>query len=200
MNEQVIEILTEEPSMENFLRGILPHVLPEDYQVDVNCFIRPHEGKSDLRKSIPKKFKAYPNFGYPVKVLIIHDQDSNDCVQLKSDLLSLCESASNIPVVVRIACKELENWYLGDMQAIEIVYPASKATSLINKAKYRNPDNLFGAHELGQMTPNFSKTHASREIPKHMAIKNNKSNSFNHFLSGLDKLISQNSTNIKPPL
>ncbi|MDX2282334.1 MAG: hypothetical protein NW218_22275 [Saprospiraceae bacterium] len=85
MNEQVIEILTEEPSMENFLRGILPHVLPEDYQVDVNCFIRPHEGKSDLKKSIPKKFKAYPNFGYPVKVLIIHDQDSNDCVQLKSD-------------------------------------------------------------------------------------------------------------------
>lgn len=190
MNGSVIEILTEEPSMENFLREILPQVLPVDYQLDINCFIRPHEGKSSLKKSIPRKIKACSNYGYPVKVLIIHDQDSNDCKRLKNDLLKLCESTTHIPVIVRIACKELENWYLGDMQAIEKTYPKSKAASLTGKAKYRNPDNVFGAYELEQMASDFSKTHASREVPKHMIISSNKSPSFNHFLTGLNKLIS----------
>src|SRR6218665_2275558 len=215
MSNAVIEILTEEPSMESFLREVLPQVLPADYQLDINCFIRPHEGKSSLQKSIPRKIKAFSNYGYQVKVLIIHDQDSNDCKILKNDLSKLCES-TNIPVVIRIACRELENWYLGDMQAIEKVYPESKATSLprkqnyriqekefglhelkkrkrnflTRKAKYRNPDKVFGAHELKKMTSNFSKTRASREIPKHMIISSNNSPSFNHFLTGLTKLIS----------
>lgn len=190
MNPTIIEILTEEPSMENFLRVILPKILPDDYQLDVNCFIHPHEGKSHLKKSIPRKIRAYPRYGYPVKVLIIHDQDSNDCVKLKNELIGLCDSNIEIPVIIRIACRELENWYLGDMYAIEAVYPETKASKLIEKAKYRNPDAVFGSFELERLTRNFSKSHASREIPKYMETDNNNSASFNHFVSGLDKLIS----------
>lgn len=187
MNTNIIEILTEEPSMENFLRVILPKILPNDYQLDINCFIHAHEGKSHLKKSIPRKIRAYPRYGYPVKVLIIHDQDSNDCVKLKNELLGLCNSIVEIPVIIRIACRELENWYLGDMCAIEAVYPETKASKLIRKAKYRNPDTVFGAFELGQLTKNFSKSHASREIPKYMNTDNNNSVSFNHFVAGVDK-------------
>jgi hypothetical protein len=58
MNPTVIEILTEELSMEELLRGLLPKILPPDYAVDVNCFIRSHEGKSDLQKSVPRKLRA----------------------------------------------------------------------------------------------------------------------------------------------
>jgi hypothetical protein len=186
-NRCVIEILTEEPSMEHFLSGILPKVLPDDYKVDVNCFIRAHRGKSDLQKSIPNKMRAYPQFGYPVKVLIIHDQDSNDCKNLKNKITELC-GMTTIPFVVRIACRELENWYLGQLAAIEKVYPETKASSLINKAKYRNPDLLHGANELNRMTQNFSKTQAAREISKHVDVNNNTSPSFNHTIRAIRHL------------
>lgn len=191
MNENVIEILTEEASMEIFLRGLLPKILPKDYAVDINCFIRPHEGKSHLQKSIPNKMKAYPRFGYPVKVLIVHDQDANDCKTLKEDLLKLCDSGKKIFVVVRIACRELENWYLGDLNAIESVYPESKARGFAKKEKFRNVDYINGTHEIKQLTNNFSKSHAAREIVKYMDINANKSVSFNQFISGLNKLIAK---------
>ncbi|MDR2937546.1 MAG: DUF4276 family protein [Prevotellaceae bacterium] len=188
MNSTVIEILTEEASMENFLRVLLPRILPSDYTLGKNCFIRPHEGKSHLKKSIPIKMRAYPNYGYPVKVLILHDQDSNDCMQLKGELQALCTNSS-IPLVVRIACRELENWYLGDLNAVETVYPRTKASRQRHVAKFREPDNVIGSHEMSLLTKDFSKSHASREIPKHMNLTVNTSASFNHFLSGLNKLI-----------
>jgi len=188
MNPTVIEILTEEPSMEHFLRVLLPKILPEDYELDVTCFIRPHEGKSDLKKSIPRKLKAYPHFEHPIKVLIVHDQDSNDCQKLKNDLQALC-SPSTIPVVIRIACRELENWYLGDFKAIEAVYPKVRADKFENKAKYRVPDDLHGSDEMERLVDDFSKSYASREIPKHMNLNSNNSYSFNQLLSGIQKLI-----------
>ena len=186
-NTCVIEILTEEPSMEHFLRGVLPNVLPDDYKIDVNCFIRAHRGKSDLKRSIPKKMQAYHTYGYPVKVLILHDQDSNDCKSLKNELVALC-GITTIPYFVRIACKELENWYLGQLSAIEKVYPETKASLLVNKKKYRNPDLLHGADEMNRMTRNFSKTQAAREISQYIDINNNKSPSFNHTITAIRQL------------
>jgi len=186
-NTCVIEILTEEPSMEHFLRGILPNVLPNDYKIDINCFIRAHRGKSDLKKSLPRKMQAYSRYGYPVKVLIIHDQDSNDCKNLKNELIESCGNTA-IPFIVRIACKELENWYLGQLAAIESVYPETRASSLVNKPKYRNPDLLNGADELNRMTRNFSKTQAAREISQYMDIDHNTSPSFNHTINAIRQL------------
>ncbi len=60
--DSTVEILVEERSMEIFLRVILPELLPNPYVLDQNCFIRPHQGKSDLQKSIPKKVQAFKNF------------------------------------------------------------------------------------------------------------------------------------------
>lgn len=175
--------------MKNFLRDILPRLLPADYQLDKNCFIHPHEGKSDLQKSIPRKLRAYPRYGYPIKVLIIHDQDSNDCVALKKELEALCGPAVAIPILVRIACRELENWYLGDLDAVSAIYPKVKVKNLRSKAKYRNPDRIAGAQKMERLTSDFNKSHASREMGKHMDVTKNKSPSFIHFVSGLKKLI-----------
>lgn len=191
MNKEVIEILTEEPSMEYFLRGLLPRILPADYALDINCFIRPHSGKSDLQKSIPKKMRAYPRFGYPIKVLIIHDQDSNNCVELKDALVDLTNlTIHDIPCVVRIACKELENWYLGDFFSLERIYSEIDASKETRKAKFRNPDHVFGANEIEKLTNRFSKTVTAREIGSIIDIAGNKSQSFQHFVSGISKLIS----------
>lgn len=191
MNDYTLEILTEEPSMELFLRGFLPRILPKNYVLDQNCFIRAHEGKSDLKRAIPKKMRAYANkWASPVKVLILHDQDSNDCKKLKQDLAGVINaSAVKLPFMIRIACRELENWYLGDFNALQQVYPEIKASALRNKSKYRNPDQVFGAYEIGLLSPRFSKTAAARRLGVIIDVDHNSSPSFQQFMTGLSSFL-----------
>ncbi len=189
MKNEHIEFLLEEPSMENCLIEILPQILPQGYELNVNCFLRPHQGKSDLKKSIPSKIKTFSNFYLPSKIIIVQDQDSNDCKKLKQHILDLCEQNGNCPVMVRISCRELENWYLGDMDAIEKVYPKFKARSHRYRSKFRNVDNCFGSQELFRIIDGFQKGFASKNIPKHMDIDSNRSTSFKHFISGTKKFL-----------
>lgn len=185
-----IEVLVEEPSMKNLLEIILPKILPIGYKLNDNCFIRPHQGKSDLQKSIPKKVIAYENFSKEVKLIVVHDQDSNDCIKLKNELLNLVKKQNeDQSCLIRIACKELENWYLGDMQSIEKVYTTFKASKFENKARYRDPDKVGGAYELQKLIKGFSKGLASKEIPKFMDISNNNSPSFRHLISGVQNFL-----------
>ena len=48
-----IVFLLEEKSMKALLDIVLPRILPPD----VDFYTVPHEGKSDLQKSIPQKLK-----------------------------------------------------------------------------------------------------------------------------------------------
>jgi hypothetical protein len=121
-----IETLVEESSMKNFLGNILPRILPEGICFNQNCFIRTHEGKQHLKKEIPNKIRAYRHSRIPVKVIIIQDQDSDDCKILKARLKQLVDDSGPIPNLIRIACRELEAWYLGDLEAIQMIYPHFK--------------------------------------------------------------------------
>lgn len=184
-----IEILLEESSMENFLREVLPKILPKNYVLDENCFLRPHNGKSDLKKSIPNKVKVFSNYFEPVKLIIIHDQDSNNCKLLKKSLTELCKSNGDCPTLIRIACKELESWYLGDMDAVEKVYPKFKAKNFKRIAKFRNPDLLQASQELKILIPEFQKGFASKNISKFISIEESTSSSFKHLISGIKKFL-----------
>ncbi len=184
-----IEILTEEPSMEEFLKILLPKIVPSHWILDQNYFIRKHEGKSDLHKSIPKKMKAFSNnFYQKTGIFILQDQDSNNCKLLKQQIQNLCNINNPCPVLIRIICTELESWYLGDMQAIEQAYPTFKATTHQNKAKYRNPDNIANAgEELQKILPTFKKIESAKKIAHFIDIQNNKSTSFQQFVNGIQK-------------
>lgn len=175
--------------MKNFLGNILPQILPDGIFLNRNCFIRPHEGKQHLKKEIPKKIRAYKHSKIPIKVVIIHDQDTADCKILKSGLKQLVDESGPIPNLLRIACRELEAWYLGDMEAVERVYPRFKAEHYQRWAKFRDPDHLMASEELRKLIPEFQKGYASREISKHLDISVNKSRSFNHLISGLQKFL-----------
>lgn len=187
--DEHIEILVEEPSMETFLSAKLPEILPEGYELGVNVFIRPHNGKSDLMKSIPQKVKVFSHYHVPAKIIIIHDQDSNDCKVLKQKILHTCAEHGDCEVMVRIACRELENWYLGDMQAIEKAFPGFNATKHQGKAKFRNPDTCTGSEELGKLVKTFQKGQAARTIPLHMDLSQNRSPSLGHLVSGIQRFL-----------
>lgn len=191
MREEFLEILVEEKSMEFFLQGFLPNILPQDFILYENCRIRAHNGKQDLQSKIPILVKGYKNYPWPVRLLIIQDQDSENCIELKYRLLRLIEkhNAGNLKYLVRIACRELENWYLGDLHAVEKIYPRSRALRNLNKAKYRNSDNLQGADEMAKFSNEFEKVICARMISSVISLKENRSKSFQHFCSGLERLI-----------
>lgn len=182
-----VEILVEEKSMQAVLEIILPKILANKWILDENYFIRSHEGKTDLKKSIPSKVKVFSNYHTPAGVIVIQDQDSNDCKLLKTELFNLCRQHGQCPILIRIVCKELESWYLGDMNAIKQAYPKFKAEQHSLKSKFKNPDSIVNASkELEKILPEFQKVTSARNIAPYLDINgNNKSISFAQFISGV---------------
>ena len=79
--------LLEERSAKFFLDELLPRILPPG----VDFLTIPHEGKQDLRRSIPRKLKGWLHRAD--RFIIVHDQDSSDCQSLKTELQMLCLNA-----------------------------------------------------------------------------------------------------------
>ncbi len=172
--------MLEEPSAKNFLDRLLPRILPGE----VTFITLQHEGKSDLRRSLPIKLKSWLN--PDTKFVVLHDQDANDCIAVKDVLVEICRRAGRPDALVRIACYELEAWYLGDFDAIQSVYPRFNAATVRNRARYRIVDNVIKPSEdLKRLIPEFQKGTASRMIPNHIDIDNNTSSSFRSFTQGV---------------
>ena len=188
-----IEFLLEEYSMKVFLESLLPRILPAEIKMNEHYFLRAHAGKSDLKKSIPKKISAFNNLNTQVGIVILQDQDSNDCILLKNELVSLCGvPQNNVKYLVRIVCRELEAWYLGDMDAIQKAYPKFVALKYKNKAKFRYPDDSNASDEIKKILPSFQKVEGARKISPHIDIKANRSHSFHQFVNGLKNFIESN--------
>lgn len=183
-----IEILVEEPSMKEFLTILLPNILDEQWNLNENYFIRSFEGKSDLQKNIPSKVKFLSNRNHEaVGVVIMQDQDSSDCRLLKQKLLTICNENGDCPMLVRIICRELESWYLGDFVAINKAYPNFKHQNYINKSKFRIPDNCNAYDELRKILPEFQKVGGAKKIAPFIDVVNNKSESFQQTINGLKR-------------
>ena len=177
----VLVFLLEEKSMKHFLDGILPRILPEN----VVFYTIPHEGKSDLKKSIPIKLKGWniPDS----KFVIVQDQDSNDCKNLKQELVDLC-SGTNREVLVRIACRELEAWYFGDLEAVSRAYNKN-LRGLTKQKKYREPDQIVAPkQELKKILPQHQQISGARMIAEYIEPERNTSKSFQVFVDGVKKL------------
>jgi hypothetical protein len=107
--------LLEEPSAKAMLESFLPRILSPDISFRCIAF----EGKQDMGKQLTRKIQAYQN---PVtRFIVLHDQDSHpSCVEIKQRLLGLCMASGKADqCLVRIACTELETFYLADLLAVE---------------------------------------------------------------------------------
>jgi hypothetical protein len=179
--------LLEESSLENVLKEILPRLIPA--KISYICIS--HQGKQDLAKSIPIKLKAFCNFP-DTKFIIVHDQDSHDCHELKKQLLKICRDAGNSQPLIRIICHELESWFLGDLAAVEKAYDF-KPNSLSrqqNNRKYRDPDRLNSAkQELQRLVKEYYAGTHSKRIAPHLSLTKNTSRSFQTFLQGLKNVV-----------
>ena len=173
--------------MAEMLKILLPKIIPDD--LTYKCI--PHEGKQDLEKSIPRKLKAFPK---ETKFVIIRDQDSGDCLKTKQKLFQLCQQGNRNDILIRIACHELESWFLGDLKAVENGFKlkAGKLAKLQDKVKYRKPDNISSPkQELKKLVDIYQPISGSRAIANYLDIEINRSKSFHVFICGLKNLIGE---------
>lgn len=173
----------EEPSAEEFLQGLLPRILPADVILQFVVF----EGKQDLEKRLPQRLKAWqdPN----AQFVVMRDKDAGDCLQIKAKLLRLCGEAGKPDCLIRIACHELESFFLGDLAAVAQAFGLKKLGTGQKKAKFRVPDALANpAEELKKLVPTYQKRSGSRAMGAVMGIDNNCSHSFNALILGIQRL------------
>ncbi len=94
--------------------------------------------------------------------------------------------------MIRIACRELESWYLGDLAAVEQALHAKGIANLQNKRQYRHPDTLDNPkQELRRLAPSYQPISGSREMGKTMDPHHNRSHSFNVFMSGIHRILNE---------
>ena len=170
--------LTEEKSMSEFLKTFL-----EKYGL-AGFRVIPHEGKSHLKKSITAKFRALNGLGVTFVVLI--DQDSSDCLVLKSEIDAICRQVKGVDYKIRIACHELEAWFLGDTAALDLAFGTKLSRHAKNKI-FRDPDRLGNAkQQLHKYIKTTGQINVARKMAQAMtqdSIASNKSRSFHKFLT-----------------
>jgi hypothetical protein len=176
----------EEGSAKCMLEIIAPKIL-NNVNIEIHYYV--FQGKQDLEKQIKLKIQYW---GKPDTVfLVMRDKDSGDCKEIKKNLLQKIEDTGKIDnSLVRIACHELESFYLGDLLAVEKGLLVANLSKKQNKTKYRNPDNLANAkQELKKIAKNYTEVGGSRKIAPHLKLDDsNRSTSFKFLISGIHKL------------
>lgn len=145
-----LEVLVEEPSMEAFLRALLPRLLPHDRTFEVH----PFQGKTDLLQKLQARLRGYAKW-LPDnwRIVVVVDRDDDDCLNLKQRLETMAANAGLVTrshsgrrrwqLVNRIAIEELEAWYFGEWQAVCDAYPRV-SPGVPQKTGYRDPDAIVG--------------------------------------------------------
>jgi hypothetical protein len=180
---KTIVFLLEEPSAQDALQGLLPNVLPPEVAVEYLVF----EGKQDLEKRLVRRIRGWlkPNCAF----VVLRDQDSGDCQVIKRNLVDLCEKAGKPHTAVRIACRTLESWFVGDWDSVGQAFNRPKLSKLSSKAIYQNPDRLENpVTEIRKVIPDYQKRDGARRIGSLLAPERNRSHSFHLFVKTVRRL------------
>ena len=178
--------LLEERSAKAMLESLLPRIL--DASIRFRCI--PFEGKQDLEKQLTRRIRAYQN--RTARFIVLRDQDSQpDCTQIKQHLLALCrESGRAKQCMVRIACAELESFYLADLSAVEQALGLQGLARQQQSRKFRAPDALPNpSKELRALTKGrYEKISGSRAIGQHLRLDNERSPSYRNLLAAIRRM------------
>ncbi|WP_082853042.1 DUF4276 family protein [Bordetella ansorpii] len=181
-----IIFLLEEPSMRTLLDAWLPRLFPGWVDgVHFQCI--PHEGKTDLDRSISRKLAAWRIPGD--RFVVVRDNDAADCMKLKANLRERCEQSGRKDTLIRLVCQELESWYLGDLAALARAFDVPKIDSPANRKRYAEPDSWQKPSlEVKRLAPAFQKSSGARAMALHLNPGANRSHSLRVFESGVRRM------------
>jgi len=181
-----IVFLLEEPSMKALLDCLLPRVFA-GWSAGIHFLCIRHEGKDDLRKSIPRKLRAWQ--GDNDRFVVLQDQDKDDCAILKQSLQALCSQSGRADTLVRIVCQELEAWYIGDLDALSREYGNASLRHKRSRKGFRDPDSIDKPSlVLEKLLPAFQKVSAARRMGTKISVESNRSKSFGTFITGVQRV------------
>ena len=164
------------------LQGILPRMLP-DTPVQYITF----EGKQDLERQMVRKIRSWRE--PDSRFIVLRDKDSGDCTRIKQRLLELTQQSGKAEsCLVRIACHELESFFLGDLAAVADALEMPAVIKKQSKKPYRTPDNVANAaEELKKITDGkYRKLAGARAIAPYLKLDgSNLSHSFRVLCSGI---------------
>ncbi len=180
-----LHVFTEEPSAKKVFDAILPKMLPEE----VSFSVYSHQGKQDLEKALRSTVPS-------ISRIPGASQDSGDCESVKQRLLDILNKDCKSPFLVRIACRELEAWFLGDLDAIKNAYPRFIPAHYAGKSEFRNVDNIQNVSQyLRSIIPEYKdreklpKLETAEKISPWLDLNVSTSTSFRHVISGVKKLV-----------
>lgn len=171
--------------MKALLDGLLPRLFPS-----LRFLCVPHEGRDDLEKSIRRKLQAWREPG--VRFAIVRDNDRGDCLARKRRLRELCGATGRDDTLVRIACQELEAWYLGEPDALADAFRQESLRGIQRKARFRDSDAVpHPARAVARLVPEFQKVSGARRMAQHLSLERNRSTSFHAFMNGVDAVLAE---------
>lgn len=174
----------EEESMRICLEEVLGKAFAD--RPDVRFQFITFRGKGDLERRLPIKLKGWsmPD----TKFVIVRDQDEDDCMDVKAQLVQL-SSGLGRDVLVRIVCHELEAWYFGDLRAVDEAY-GTNLQPLSRKKRFRNPDAIHHPKkELKSRLPELQQILGAQRIAPHLEVERNTSKSFHALIDGVRRLV-----------
>lgn len=173
-------IFTEEPSMKEALRVILPKLDVELRHVRIVSF----DGVGNMEKSLPAQLRALSKSGTE-KVLILRDNDNGSCTDHKARLQRMTKNANlNAQSKVRIVCQMLEAWFIGDNAALRKSGHLQK--SVPKRLVKCDPDALGNPKaELRKLREGYTEIKGAKAIAPHMAVEENRSKSFRHTVQAI---------------
>ncbi len=177
--------------MRTLLEGLLPRLFP-----DLRFLCLAHQGKQDLERSLPRKLRCWQEPG--VRFVVVRDNDGADCKTVKASLDTLCRDAGRQDTLVRIACQELEAWYLGDPEGLAKAWADEGLRRLGRRERFRDPDAVVRPSKaLAELVPAFQKVSGARRMAPILDPERNTSRSFRAFVTGVRRLAA--SATVAPP-
>ena len=110
----------------------------------------------------------------------------------EEQLTALCVKAGKPNVLIRIACRELEAWFMGDLHSVGKEFKRPNLSSLAAKKKYRSPDTMHKpSDELARLVPGYRKVSGARLMGKTIPLDGSRSHSFRVFVSGIRRIVEE---------
>jgi hypothetical protein len=184
-----IVFLLEEESARILLSGLFPRLVPEALGVRPRFIV--FEGKQDLDGQLVRKLRGYLN--PDAAFIVLRDQDRASCHEVKRALRERCQKAGRPGAVIRIACCELEAFYLGDLRAVEAAFGIRGLAARQKQARYRDPDAVQRpSAEMERITDRrYQKVAGSRAIAPHLDLETPRSRSFHHLVTAIRTTVEQ---------
>ena len=187
--------IVEGETEEAFLSAFLPRAgIPSDHFA-----VFPHDGKQGVLNNFHFLLNRWDE--PETRFIVLVDKDSRDCRDLKREILE--KAREKCPdqmerLLVRIACRELEAWFLGDTAALKEAYPAArdrKWKKLERRGKIPDSDRQPKPAKALQSLPGFAKRDCARQMGDILGRKwaesgnGNRSASFQCFVAGVMKML-----------